>query len=376
MKYYKLINIAGWECYKENEIYPFKNSFDYDLRAYPEDWEEVTEKEYLEQEKMKTIEFTLPEKWCVRGIKTNGNCLRIEDPELFKTIQNSNFPFKDNQYGFYVNCYYYPNQNDKLIHLYEIPKDYTEITFEQFKRYVLKSNDVNDKKVVGYKLTKPEYKNAVKQLLNEQWFDDNFDNNFKKHGWNFGNSSNEHIDENNHVTVKDLKQAGVLDLWFEPVYELQYKVDDWVLLSSNAGGYGARPCEISNKILQITKINLDDRPECGGRYYFGDDIRTVGKEIVRKATPEEIKQAIRPKSPVITINNYEAEYFDTHVKFGCVRIDKRDIDNLYFVLKTWNANHSTKVIEKIKIGNGEFTSKQILEIGEYYLKNNNERLES
>lgn len=71
------------------------------------------------------------------------------------------------------------------------------------------------------------------------------------------------------------------------VMKEEYKVGDWVLTSGYADGWGSSPKAVNNKILRVTKIDLGDDSEYGGIYYF-DKERTVGAEIVRKATPEEI----------------------------------------------------------------------------------------
>lgn len=70
--------------------------------------------------------------------------------------------------------------------------------------------------------------------------------------------------------------------------ENEFKVGDWVLLSNYANGWGS--LGIRNKILQITNIDLTIDSVYGGKYYFGDE-RTVGKEIIRKATLKEIAAA-------------------------------------------------------------------------------------
>lgn len=73
----------------------------------------------------------------------------------------------------------------------------------------------------------------------------------------------------------------------EWVDKFGYKVGDWVLLSNDAWGWGSPMENINNKIFQITRIDIKDMEEEGGRYYFGKEM-TVGKCIVRLATPSEI----------------------------------------------------------------------------------------
>lgn len=59
-------------------------------------------------------------------------------------------------------------------------------------------------KIIGYKLIKPEYKEAAFKLASEACLEREIEN-LKVSVYNF--------------TIPKLKEAGVLDLWFEPVYE-------------------------------------------------------------------------------------------------------------------------------------------------------------
>jgi hypothetical protein len=59
-----------------------------------------------------------------------------------------------------------------------------------------------EKKIIGYKLIKPEYKEAVIKICNYSVFD------FKRFEIEVSEGAVEH-----------LQKAGVLDLWFEPVYK-------------------------------------------------------------------------------------------------------------------------------------------------------------
>jgi len=65
----------------------------------------------------------------------------------------------------------------------------------------------NMKEIIGYKLSKPEYFKAASEIADdtEQW-----NSNLQRDGWMF---SNDCFNQN------ALKEAGVLDLWFKPVYK-------------------------------------------------------------------------------------------------------------------------------------------------------------
>ena len=152
--------------------------------------------------------------------------------------------------------------------------------FESHSYEVIKAKDfINsntknmEKKLIGYKLIKPEMLQAASIII---------------YGNPAGSTQLRTILTQEDYIAK-LRKAGVLDLWFEPVYEeeVKFKVGDWVLLGGNANGWGSSPHSVNNKILQITKIDLEDQFNVGGIYYFGKEM-TVGKEIIRKATPAEV----------------------------------------------------------------------------------------
>ena len=97
-------------------------------------------------------------------------------------------------------------------HNSHIPSKGTEITFEQFKTHVLQNQKTMEtKKIIGYRLIKSEYKKASEKIMDTV----------------YALNSDE-------VTVPScidsLRNAGVLDIWFEPIYkeEKSFKVGDWV----------------------------------------------------------------------------------------------------------------------------------------------------
>ena len=80
------------------------------------------------------------------------------------------------------------------------------IKLDIFKEFAKKQNKLTkmEKELTGYKLIKPEYANAVNTLVGVTSF------NFDRFKTEFNNFS---------TAILDLKKAGVLDLWFEPVYK-------------------------------------------------------------------------------------------------------------------------------------------------------------
>ena len=92
----------------------------------------------------------------------------------------------------------------------------------------------------------------------------------------------------------------------------EYKVGDWVLTGNGAWSWESSR-EICNKILQITRIDMTDSRKEGGRYYFGEE-RTCGQEIVRKATPEEIKAQGYPEQKETKYFNDLSQHIGRYIK--------------------------------------------------------------
>lgn len=144
---------------------------------------------YLEEE------FVLPEKWCVK----------VTD-KTHKTISENSYRIFPN-YETYITSMLLSSKswNSWDLNRDAIKEGYTEITFEQFKKYVLKQETM-EKEIIGYKLIKHEYSDAAREIvdLDLPLTVDRITPKTKT-----GNST---------VMYDRLKKAGVLDLWFEPVY--------------------------------------------------------------------------------------------------------------------------------------------------------------
>lgn len=131
---------------------------------------------------------TLPDRWCIS--------LRTQEAVDYC-----------NKYGrippYYISNYAYahfPSPDDFATIFSDIQPGYIELTNEQFKKYVLKQNEMK-KEIIDYKLIKPEYNSAVMEII--------------------GHDSKDSIIGS--ITAREsinrLKRAGVLDLWFEPIYK-------------------------------------------------------------------------------------------------------------------------------------------------------------
>ena len=95
-----------------------------------------TKEAYDAQFIVKEPEFVLPEKWCLKITK--------ENLDFCKSLENNELKFHKN-YPYSIGGYYSPIPNKDCNGFINIPENYTEITFEQFKKYVLKEEIVEEK---------------------------------------------------------------------------------------------------------------------------------------------------------------------------------------------------------------------------------------
>ena len=220
-----------------------------------------------------------PEKWAIKLYPEVKKWIEEEHKTHYYSKDSENhifhFPNWVNNNGFLLG-----NHTNS-----EVRKEYTLITLEQFEKYVLKEEQM-EKQIVGYKLIKPEYEGALKNIQ-PQW-------NKKIHeekGYNVAINSGVYY---------DFKKAGVLDLWFEPVYEEEFKVGDWVTVTEVEGSGWLSYC--SQKTFELKKSPTH---YCGGIYWGVNEGGLHAK--FRKATPEEIKAAQKQIIKMYSSNKGEFE---------------------------------------------------------------------
>lgn len=134
-------------------------------------------------------EFVLPEKWCIEVTDENRDILnnyRINIKKYSITPITYKYMYKD-------------GSGDSFTLFYA-----KEITFEQFKKYVLKQETM-EKEIIGYELRKDceiylEALNKISGSFSSQ----------KDRPYNVGSIGS--------IYYNGFKKAGVLELWFEPVY--------------------------------------------------------------------------------------------------------------------------------------------------------------
>lgn len=228
------------------------------VKTYPVNWQEVQPCEYWAQE------GRLPEKWFIKRNRHNK-----------KIINDWGGPY-------YWDCVVFCNGVVSDLDIGMIKKEYIEISFQDFKDYVLDEvgfikHNTMKKKIIGYRCPMDMFESKVKK-----------GDIFSRNGF----------------------MDDILD--YHPL-----------------------------------KINPKRRTFL------------LPKEIVETWEPVYEKPG-----PDIIVNGHKAEFYDTHIQFGCAEIDKEIFIKTYdLILQAWCGNRH---ITAIKIGEGLFNVDQIRQIAEYY----------
>lgn len=194
-------------------------------------------------------------------------------------------------------------------------REKTELLLEQFK-------ENPSQKIIGYKLTKPEYMEFANVLVKEK--------------------TTTHIYKTDVVVElsyhKDAfliwEKAGVLDLWFEPVYEIKeekFEVYDWVtVISDETYNYG-HSCGQEKPIIgnsyQVSESLMEGYITLSVPNSNWEKISLKASDL-RKATPEEIESATQE-----TI--HMAENFDLTIKNKRVYHKTEDITTYVKAMGEW-----------------------------------------
>lgn len=244
-------------------------------------------------------EFVLPKCWFVL----------YTTKEEFHIINS--FYNKGWSYCGYENQCGYHNNGDNQVHTNNwianspakeklLKNGYIQITFEQFQKYVLKEETM-EKEIIGYKLIKPKYRQAAEAVVSQYdpYYDfKNWDLNLEKDGDMFTKDSNQ---------SKWLKEAGVLDLWFEPVYAQEKQIIQ--MHSSNKGMF---------------EIEVVD-----GKAYYRPENKYLPEEWIRDIINSYDEILIQQRNGV---NPYSVQIAGLHV--GCYQnCRKEDWEKVYKLLK-------------------------------------------
>jgi len=238
------------------------------------------------------------------------------------------------------------------------------------------------KEIIGYVLKKREYTKAVNEIIdNDDWFPQ----------ISFVNGSD---------SYNKLLDAGVLDIWFEPVYkDSEFKFGRWyklkeddsyiAFINEDESGYGiyinewfnhepnsgewalddfspASDTEVEERLLAYAKKHYPVGTEFksasndvsmftvgGNCFYKYKEWDAYNFAIAERHTEGLIyvdgKWAEIIKEPSIKINGYEAKFEEKHVSFGCQKVSVKFIKKAHALMTEHNVdfNANKEQIKKI-----------------------------
>lgn len=149
----------------------------------------------------------LPKKWCVE--RTPENCSEIN--RHFSLLYGKQYKGRGRSDMYCSDYMHFPKVVTRRYRCGRVAMNrpyYEVISFETFKNLVLKmkKDTIEIKKLIGYKLKFPEYRKAALAICNTNG---NWENSLQNYDIS--------IDQNGYIGR--LKNAEVLDKWFEEVYE-------------------------------------------------------------------------------------------------------------------------------------------------------------
>ena len=317
------------------------------------------------------------------------------DPEI---ISVSEYIYKDKLRG----------ASERFTGAYKFAKECPLSEIQQYlpdghpdKEYVLKTKETEEREIIGYKLKEDckQYEEAALKIMNTRWGDPKY-----------------HVTVNS--VIKNLIKAGVLDLWFEPVFKEEFKIGDWVTCGRDVIGRIVEHCKsFADSWSLDAKGDLEKYNSCsesGLRLATSEEIKkTLVEEAIKRGFKGGVKidktslnyvghtmfwtlsssssgftyepsrdelqwsasqdivyrngkwAEILPSYPQIEINGYKGEFFDWGVKFGCAEIDKDVFIRLGQLGQ--GLNRCNRALESVVIGKGTFSKDQIKLIADYYL---------
>jgi len=228
-------------------------------------------------------EFVLPAKWCVkRDTKEKSLILsewanKVSNTDRHEGYSDKNFIHSEN-----VSSYSSSPRSDGK------QKGFTEITFEQFKKYVLNQNNRN-KKIIGYKCPTSLFGDLIKEGTV-----------YKSTNNNLTHVYGDYIPDDKQATADRFKlPAEIVETW-EPVYEEQFKAGDWVTYLPDTGGEGTH---------QITEW-------VSALYCQLSNGKAPFKVTLRKATPEEIAVAQTKTVRMGGVNGFDVKIIGKEIFQG------------------------------------------------------------
>lgn len=220
----------------------------------------------------KQEEFTFPDKWGIKFTEENRATLgrRIESHEDFDKDFNDFAGYCVSKHPFDKSYQYYGGA---------LMTGYEEITFEQFKKYVLKQEAIMGKQVIGYGFLYPgdeKIIQAIEKVTNGGIQESSFKN--------YGNILSL---ERYPQSIQRLKEVGLLDIWFKPVYKEvktlpKINGSQGEKIDQNTVKYGCAYLKVDrlDKILDVEELSSNR------------DIKSITLNSGVSISMEEIKQVV------------------------------------------------------------------------------------
>jgi hypothetical protein len=205
----------------EHTKYVSENGASYLSKVFFGNYTEITFEQFKKYV-LKEPEFVLPEKWCVKDCaevsqyaKNKWGCRNI----VYDRIYHEGKTRYNNEYTF----------------IESVEEGFTLLSLEEFKKYILKEENKMENKLIGYKLKTDYIKcaDAVLKLVGQDI------------------KTNYILDITLTESVEALKNLGILDLWFEEVYET-------VKSLPTINGYKGQKVDANSVKYGCVTINVSD----------------------------------------------------------------------------------------------------------------------
>ena len=225
-------------------------------------------------------EFKLPKVWFIQLTEENKDIVR----NWHKSVD------KQSERRYDVGSFYgvYSDGSGDAWSYSSLPKNTQVITTEQFIKYVLNQEVMKEKEIIGWKLKEDckQYRKAIERLVDTMCLGSEIENLGVKR---------------NSLSIANLKQAGVLELWFEPAYKeeiLQF------------GGYG----------VTFEKVTSGVRISCNGETGTFSQIQAIYNYFKPNSTyfkfgSQEVKGVKYADGSAWHLDNESDN--PTNIKIGC-----------------------------------------------------------
>jgi hypothetical protein len=234
----------------------------------------------------------LPKKWCIISDR------REHDSILNEYARKAGGIHWNDTINHSANFYLHIDNGEYVFGTYEKDEKYTEITFEQFQKLVLKENK-KDMKIIGYTLLKDIVDTKAGTLVDLEG--------------NYTPTEESDMDEFDYQFNPD-KLSNTE--WFSPIYEDEFIVGEWVVITQDHKHYN------DGKYQNAIGKYISGKPS-EDEYKFYVDVPYEGRIAcmeIRKATEEEIRKATE-----VTINDYTAKKEGELIAFGCQKFTSNEL---------------------------------------------------